>query len=134
LHAQPVFQGEKLVSEQKTKEIAALNDRFRERFYVPSFGPRPVPGRIVCASGIAALAPETQICNWAEVANFAAFTEDNDPHGEHDFGAFEIEGATETIFWKIDYYADPSCSVGSEDPGDITRCFRVLTIMLASEY
>jgi hypothetical protein len=29
--------------------------------------------------------------------------EDNDPHGEHDFGAFEHEG--QRIFWKIDYYA-----------------------------
>jgi hypothetical protein len=110
-----------------------MNDRFRVNFYVPCFGPRAVPGHILCTRGIAALPPETQICIWAEVANFDAFSEDNDPHGEHDFGAFDIAGAGK-VFWKIDYYADKSCSLGSEDPADPARSFRVLTIMLASEY
>jgi hypothetical protein len=60
-----------------------------------------------------------------------SFTEDNDPHGEHDFGAFEHEGAR--IFWKIDYYA-PDMEHGSENPADPKQTVRVLTIMLASEY
>jgi hypothetical protein len=124
---------EKSVSEEKAKQIAELNDRFRAGFYVPTFGPRPVPGHIVCTRGVAGLPPETQICIWAEVANFNRFTEDNDPRGEHDFGAFDVEGAG-TIFWKIDYYADKSCTTGSEDPADAARSFRILTIMLASEY
>jgi hypothetical protein len=51
--------------------------------------------------------------------------EDNDPHGEHDFGAFDIEGAG-TIFWKIDYYADKSCATGSENPADPAQSFRIL--------
>jgi Protein of unknown function (DUF3768) len=80
--------------------IAEMNDRFRMNFYVPYFGPREVPGHILCSRSIAPLPPETQICIWAEVANFDAFTEDNDPHGEHDFGAFDMAG--EKIFWKID--------------------------------
>ena len=80
-----------------------------------------------------ALPPETQICIWAEVAKFSKFTEDNDPHGEHDFGAFDIDCAG-TIFWKIDYYADKSCDSGSENPTDPVASFRALTIMLASEY
>jgi hypothetical protein len=29
----------------------------------------------------------------------ASITDDNDPHGEHDFGAFDHAG--ERIFWKI---------------------------------
>jgi hypothetical protein len=119
--------------DDRAKAIAELNDRFRKDFYVPSFGARPVPGHIVCTSGIAALPPELQIRIWADVAQFSSFSEDNDPHGEHDFGAFDIEGAG-TIFWKIDYYADKSCSFGSEDPADPARSFRILTIMLASEY
>ena len=121
------------MTDHEAKQIAELNDLFRSGFFVPTFGPRPVPGRIVCTSGIAALPPETQICIWAKVSNFDAFTEDNDPRGEHDFGAFDFESAGK-IFWKIDYYADRSCAFGSEDPSDTSRCFRVLTIMLASEY
>jgi len=35
-----------------------------------------------------------------KVESFDSFTEDNDPHGEHDFGAFEHEA--QRIFWKID--------------------------------
>jgi len=33
---------------------------------------------------------------------FDNFNADNDPHGEHDFGSFELEG--EKLFWKIDLY------------------------------
>ena len=121
------------MTDQRATEIAALNDLFRSGFFIPSFGPRPVPGRIVCTSGVAALPPETQICIWRQVSDFNSFTEDNDPHGEHDFGAFEVDGVWK-IFWKIDYYADDSCSFGSEDPSDISQCFRILTIMLSEEY
>ena len=58
------------MSEDKAKRIAALNDLFRLNFFVPSFGPRPVRGHIVCTRGISALPPETQIGIWAEVSNF----------------------------------------------------------------
>ena len=63
--------------------------------------------------------------------SFEDFTPDNDPHGEHDFGAFEHAG--KRIFWKIDYY-DAACENGSEDPADASKTTRVLTIMLADEY
>jgi hypothetical protein len=65
------------------------------------------------------------------VRQFTAFTPDNDPHGEHDFGAFEVDG--EKIFWKIDHY-DKSMEYGSDDAADPEVTTRVLTIMLASEY
>ena len=61
----------------------------------------------------------------------ADFTEDNDPHKEHDFGAFEHE--EQRFFWKIDYY-DRDMIFGSEDPADPKATTRVLTIMLAEEY
>ena len=57
---------------------------------------------------------------------------DNDPHGERDFGAIDLHGAK--WFWKIDYYANGNCDSGSEDPSDPAKCYRVLTIMHASEY
>jgi hypothetical protein len=65
------------------------------------------------------------------VRTFEAFNADNDPHGEHDFGNFEI--GSRKLFWKIDQY-DAAMEFGSEDPADPSKTIRVLTIMLASEY
>lgn len=57
----------------------------------------------------------------------------NDPHGERDFGAVEFHG--HKIFWKIDVYAnDGSFSWGSDTPWDPQQSFRVVTIMLASDW
>ncbi len=67
----------------------------------------------------------------AAVKTFDAFSEDNDPYGERDFGAVELEG--ERYFWKIDYY-DRSLRFGAEDPCDISETVRVMTLMHASEY
>ena len=66
-----------------------------------------------------------------KVELFKAFTPDNDPHQEHDFGSIEHEG--NRVFWKIDYYAKDMES-GSEHPEDPGQTVRVLTIMLAEEY
>ena len=62
---------------------------------------------------------------------FDAFTEDNDPYDEHDFGSINIAG--ETVFWKIDYY-DLNLEYGADDPANPAKCRRILTVMLASEY
>ena len=61
------------------------------------------------------------------VMAFDDFNADNDPHGEHDFGSFELEG--EKLFWKIDYY-DLAGEFGSEDPADPKKTLRVLTSCL----
>lgn len=65
------------------------------------------------------------------VQAFDAFDEGNDPWGEHDFGALEIDD--ERVFFKIDYY-DLTRAMHSEDPTDPTKTERVMTIMLATEY
>ena len=69
-----------------------------------------------------ALAVEMKRAALAEVQTFDAFTPDNDPHGEHDFGSFELAG--EKFFFKVDYF-DLNLELGSEDPADpgITRVF-----------
>jgi hypothetical protein len=135
------------MDDDNAKRIAALNDEFRRDFYFPSFGPRRVPGYFVCTRGISALPPKIQIEIWAAVSQFDDFGDnngddvvdddnnnDNDPYGERDFGAVMIDGVAEKIFWKIDYYADKSCALGASDPADPAQSFRVLTIMLASDY
>jgi hypothetical protein len=82
-------------------------------------------------SGIAAIPTPEQAMVIAAVCGFKDFNADNDPHGEHDFGNFELGG--ERFFWKIDYY-DKEMEGGSEDPSDPEQTTRVLTIMLALEY
>ncbi len=88
-------------------------------------------GRWMMTAGVQALGPDFVFLAMRAVQTFSAFTDDNDPYGEHDFGAFEIGG--ERLFWKIDYYDKGLCA-GSDDPSDPTVTTRVLTIMLASEY
>jgi len=106
--------------------IAELNDRARKHGTC----------RLVATVGVASLPVDKMRGLMQLVKSYDAFDEagmldGNDPHGEHDFGALDFEKVT--YFWKFDYYADASYSMGAEDPAD-TRTARVLTIMLASEY
>ena len=102
--------------------IAKLNDEFRETLN---------GGRVVYTAGVNALGEEKVSAVLEKVRTFDAFTEDNDPYGEHDFGAFDFEG--QRFFWKIDYY-DTKFEYRSPDPADPSKTFRVLTVMLADEY
>lgn len=105
-----------------TDRIRELNDRFRFSF---------AGGQVLMTSGITALPAALQALICDQVQKFVAFTPDNDPHGEHDFGSVTVHG--HKIFWKIDYYA-PDMLHGSDDPADPALTRRVLTIMLAEEY
>ena len=105
-----------------TEWIRALNDRFRKTF---------TDGRVVITEGIVALGPLAAIDILQDVRGFSEFSDDNDPHGEHDFGAVEHNG--NTVFWKIDYY-DVGYEAGSTDPANPAVTGRLLTVMLAEEY
>jgi hypothetical protein len=106
----------------KTKRIRELNDAFRHSF---------AGGVVVLTSGVDGLSAELKERILKKVREFDEFTTDNDPHKEHDFGAFEM--SNERVFWKVDYY-NRNMDGGSEDPADPKETTRVLTIMLASEY
>ncbi|MGO9172223.1 MAG: DUF3768 domain-containing protein [Rhodomicrobium sp.] len=108
-----------------SNRIRTLNDQCRQ-----AWGVYP-NSRVVITEGIRALSAADQSAIAEKVQAFDCFGEDNDPHGEHDFGSFEQNG--QRVFWKIDYY-DPTCRYGSEDPSNPARTCRVLTIMLADEY
>lgn len=112
-------------------KIAEQNDRFR-RTWGADF---TVPGQIVLTRGVADLSPAAKAIIMQRVQRFDVFTEDNDPYGDHGFGAFEFEigGNSYHIFWKIDLF-DADYSMGSDDPGNTQVTRRVLTIMHASEY
>lgn len=104
--------------------ISELNDHFRNR--------AGAGGLVVITPAVQALKHEQRSILHSRVICFNHFTEDNDPNGEHDFGC--IRYLNTDWFWKIDYYADASCEWGSEDPSDPAKCYRVLTVMHASEY
>lgn len=106
----------------RTNTIARLNDVLRTSL---------TGGKIVMTAGVAALTDISRARVLASVQTFSDFAQDNDPEGEHDFGAFEADG--HACFWKIDYY-DKQLAAGSPDPADPDLTTRVLTIMLRSEY
>lgn len=120
----------------RTERIARLNDRARQAMGLACL--------VVATEGFRALPDADQSHVRELVETFDAFTPDNDPHGERDFGAIYRNGdghwtitrpvqPAETVFWKIDAF-DRSLQFGSEDAANPSVTRRVLTIMLASEY
>ncbi|MCJ2135112.1 DUF3768 domain-containing protein [Methylobacterium sp. J-026] len=102
--------------------VRALNDAFRRTFS---------GGQVVETPGVVELPEADRIVLLLAVRRFSSFDPDNDPYGEHDFGAVEVGG--ETFFWKIDTY-DRALLGHSPDPADPNVTTRVLTIMRADEY
>ena len=113
----------------KTEFIRALNDAFRTE---PLSVLSAVLGRtFVFTKGVGARGDDFLTRALKTVQEYSTFAEDNDPHGERDFGSFELDGIK--LFWKIDYY-DQKLEHGSPDPADPAVTRRVLTILLAEEY
>ncbi len=120
----------------RSERIARLNDRARQAMGLACVA--------VATEGFRGLAEADQSRVRELIETFDAFTSDNDPYGERDFGAIYRDGAgcwttarlarpDQTVFWKIDAY-DRDLRFGSGDPANAAITRRVLTIMLASEY
>ena len=103
----------------KTARIRALNDQLRQHL---------TGGMAVITPGVAALGAEAVARIVKTVAVFDDFCHTNDPHEEHDFGAFDADG--HQVFFQIDLYEEPDVKDSNGEPA-VTR---VLTIMLAEEY
>ena len=124
---------------EQTARIARLNDIARSAMGVACTA--------VAAVGFRSLPEADQSSVRELIETFDAFDEDNDPHGERDFGTiYQLvcgswtterprlrHDERERVFWKLDYYdrAMRFASENAADPG-VTR--RVLTIMLSDEY
>ena len=124
---------------EQTTRIARLNDLARMAMGIACTA--------VATVGFRSL-PEADQSQVRElIETYDAFDEDNDPHGERDFGCIYQLGDNrwtterprlsdderERVFWKFDYY-DRDLQFGSEDAANPTITRRVLTIMLADEY
>lgn len=108
-------------------------------------------GGVACTAvatvGFRSLPEADQSCVRELIETFDAFDEDNDPHGERDFGTIYQnadgrwatdrprlrEDERERVFWKLDYY-DRSMRFASDDAANPAVTRRVLTIMLSDEY
>ena len=124
---------------EQTSRIARLNDMARQAIGVACTA--------VATVGFHSLSASDQSRVRELIETFDAFDEDNDPHGERDFGCvYQLacggwtterprlrDDERERVFWKLDYY-DRDLRFGSEDAADPAVTRRVLTIMLADEY
>jgi Protein of unknown function (DUF3768) len=106
----------------RTDLIRAINDRCRARF---------LGCVVVVTAAFDALPAELKAKVLSTVRTFQDFDGGNDPYHEHDFAALTVDG--QAFMFKFDYYA-PDMRHGSDDPSDVEKTRRVLTIMLASDY
>jgi hypothetical protein len=111
-----------MMTTTKADQTRALNDELRRNLS---------QGTAVMTRGVASLGAEAVARIIQTIAVYDDFCHANDPHEEHDFGAFEAEG--HVIFFKIDYY-DKALKMLSPDPTDPSVTERVITVMLAEEY
>lgn len=126
-------------SREQTARIARLNDLARRAMGIACTA--------VATAGFRSLPDADQ--SWVRelIETYNAFTDDNDPYGERDFGTiYQLcdgswtterprlrEDERERVFWKIDYY-DRDMRFASEDAANPAITRRVLTIMLSDEY
>lgn len=110
----------------KAHKIRLLNDRLRK----DGRG-----GRIMVTGSLCQADIEEQTVVIGLTRAFDAFTEDNDPYGEHDFGIVRWQAPDgERVYnWKIDYY-DLSEQYASPDAADPVRTVRIMSIFYAEDY
>jgi Protein of unknown function (DUF3768) len=106
----------------RIRRIRELNDNFRQSF---------VGGMVVTTAAVAALDAQPKARVLDQIRTFDDWTDEDDPHREHDFCAFCVEGVR--YFIKIDYY-NRQMTAGSKDPSDPEQTLRVLTVMSADDY
>lgn len=106
----------------RAEQIARLNDQLRKT---------GTGGTIVITQNVMRISGFDAVTLAAALANYHEFDQDNDPHGERDFGCMTLWGYD--MLWKVDYY-DKKLQYGSDDPADPEVTARVLTVLLASEW
>lgn len=112
--------------EYTNEQLTRINDHLRRLLCTGycNINFEGINGRLLVTRNVADLSAERQMMLLFSVGRFNSFTEDNDPHGEHDFGFIDLFG--ERWFWKFDYYDKDMEGYGHDN--------HVLTIMNADDY
>lgn len=113
-----------MTEDEKKARIRALNDQLRTTGLLRN-------GKVLVVGDLVQADPELREKVVSAVRAFDTFTEDNDPHNEHDFGIVEVDG--QSFNWKIDYYALDEMHL-SEHPEDPAVTVRVCSIFCAHDY
>jgi hypothetical protein len=108
--------------DSRADRIRAFNDQCRATF---------LGCAVVVTAAFAALPADLKAKALRAIRRFQDFHEANDPYHEHDFASLTVDG--QAFMFKFDHYA-PDMRHGSDDPSDVEKTRRVLTIMLASDY
>jgi hypothetical protein len=111
--------------------IAEQNDKFRRNIFAQTVSDDMPKGEIVMTEGIAAQSPEFKAEVFKRVMEYDKFDEEADLHDWHEMGVIEVAG--EKVWFKIDLY-DLNMEFGTEDPSNLDKTRRVLTILFPSEY
>lgn len=116
---------ESIGTEQQARAIilAAQNDAFRLT---------GVGGQVTMTASMLELGSTIVKEITKAVRDFQDFNENNDPHGEHDFGVVEVSKGRK-FYFKIDYYND-SYEHRSADPTNTKITNRVMTIAPVRDY
>lgn len=103
-------------------EIRRLNDAFRTTFR---------GGEILLTQSVTDLPPMVITAALQKVAEFTDFTEENDPHGEHDYLSFDL--CNREFVFHITYY-DVSLENASPDAANPNVTKRIGTLMLTHDW
>jgi hypothetical protein len=105
----------------KADRIRELNGAFRRSF---------VGRAVMITAGVETMPLDQRRSLLQKIRSFDAFSDDNDPHHEHDLGSIDEAG----VRCLEDRLLRPQTEFGSPDPAEpaVTTC--VMTIMLADEY
>ena len=113
-------------TELTPEQLSKINDTLRVNLITNTgrASCEGITGRLIVTRSVADMPGDQMIAILSAVAHFRDFTEDNDPHGEHDFGSVSLMG--EKWFWKFDYYDEHFEAFGHD--------VHVLTIMNSTDY
>jgi hypothetical protein len=116
-----------MITNNQSEKIRVLNDQFRSSFDSNL-------GKVLLTSGVQTLSSDQLQQLLQAVKNFNDFNSDNNPYLENDMGRIDLFDSS--FFWKIDYLERQHWqqSIGSDDPTDVQKTLRVMTIMFTSEY